>query len=370
MENQAELSILTAKLEQTLAGRARPIQDAIVQLERTGSLLDDFILPTQGLQFLRREEKNDVGLTFKPEFYPLKEGATPAIFGLHDHALDQIAFKMNIPQGYLKNLTRGSEWQKDLSQTIMQSHANNSTRERVMLRTVEGQVRGFVSDHYRRLNSMEIFMAFLMAAQLSKSVLVDAHSGETKGFLEVINPNIIEFDTPLNGRSYAAIGARIRNSDFGDGALEVYQFAIMVKCMNGLVGNSMLKEFHLGGRIPDNIQISEDTYKKDTVAKAALVRDIMKQINMAETTDGLIAKIRGASAKEINLVKEVEHLPKLGLTLAETESVGRVLMENNPDNGLEGSPTLWKLVQGLTAVARESTPERKRELELIAGNMI
>jgi hypothetical protein len=217
---------------------------------------------------------------------------------------------------------------------------------------------------------MEIFMAFLMAARNTGSVLVDAHAGETKGFLEVINPNIIEFDTPLNGRNYMAMGARVRNSDFGDGALEVYLFGLMVKCMNGLVGQSMLKEFHLGGKIPDNIQISEDTYKKDTAAKAALVGDIMKQVYLPETTNSMIEKIKGASAKQIDIIKEVEKLPKLGLSQVETEAVGRVLMENDPNNGLFGSPSLWKLVNGLTAVARESKPDRKRELEMIAGTMM
>ena len=81
-------------------------------------------------------------------------------------------------------------------------------------------------------------------------------------------------------------------------------------------------------------------------------------------------QIQGASAKQIDIIKEVEKLPKLGLSQVETEAVGRVLMENDPNNGLFGSPSLWKLVQGLTAVARESKPERKRELEQIAGVML
>jgi hypothetical protein len=376
MENQAELSLLTAKLEQTLTGRSRPIQDAIAQIERTGSLLDDYIFPVQGLQYLRQPEDNRVKVTFKPDFWHYTD-PIPSPFSIHENAFNQMAFKLNIPSGYLKELVRGSDftktgfdWKQSLGQTILQTHSENSTREKAMLRTVEGQVRGFVSDRYRRLNTMQIFMAFLQAAAATGNVLVDAHSGETKGFLEVINPHIIEFDTPLNGRNYMVMGARIRNSDFGDGALEVYVFSIMVKCMNGLVGESRIRERHLGSVIPDDIKISEETYRLDTEAKASLVGDVMRQIYLPETTETLIAKIKGASAKEIDLVKEVTLLPKVGLTVTEAEAVGRVLMENNPVNGLQGGSTLWKLVNGLTAVARESTPERKRELELIASNMI
>jgi len=364
-----ERALLASKLETTLTGKSRSISTAIEQINRTGTLLDDYLVPAQTIDFrLRRGEPDEtVRLTFKPDTY---HGEQFDPFRIHDHALGQIADKLSVPPVYLKTLTKGTDWQKNLALTIMQTTTDNTTRERVLVRTVEGEVRGFLSDKYRRLNSMQIFIAFLQAAQATGSVLVDAHAGETKGFLEVINPNIVEFDTPFNGRNFMAVGARIRNSDFGDGALEVYLFGLLVKCMNGLVGQSMLREFHLGGRIPDDIRISEETYRKDTDAKASLVGDVMKQIYLPETTENLIGRIQGASAKPVDLVKEVEKLPKLGLTLGESEAVGKVLMENDPNNGLQGNPTLWKLVNGLTAVARDAKPERKRELELIAAEML
>jgi hypothetical protein len=360
MKNANELSLLTAKLNATLTSRSKPVADAIAQIERTGGLLDDYVIPVKDLGFFKADR---VGLGFNFSTEHLN-------FNLHEHAVGQIADKLIVPPSYLKTLVAGKDWQKDLAVTIMQRTADNTTRERVLVRSVEGEVRGFLSDKYRRLNSMEIFMAFLLAAQAANNVLVDAHSGETKGFLEVINPNIVEFDTPLNGRNYAVFGARIRNSDFGDGALEVRTFMMNVQCMNGLVGQSMLKEFHLGGRIPENIQISEDTYKKDTVAKAALVGDIMKQVYSPENTAAMISKIEGASGKAVDLIKEVERLPKLGFTLGEADATGKVLMNNNPDDGVQGGASLWKLINAMTAVARAAAPERRRELELIAGSLL
>lgn len=358
MKNENELSLLTAKLNGTLQGRSKSINEAIAQIERTGSMLDDFVVPMTNIAFDKPEDR--VRLVFDED----------AKFTLHQHAVSQIGDKLGVPPAYLRNLTFGEPWQKSLAVNIMQQHTDHTSRERVLIRTVDNEVRGFLSDKYRRLNSMEIFMAFLMAAQQYDNVLVDAHSGETKGFLEVINPNIIEFDTPVNGRNYAAFGARIRNSDFGDGALEVRTFMMNVKCMNGLVGQSMLKEFHLGGRIPENIRISEDTYKKDTAAKAALVGDIMRQVYNPENTAAMIAKIQGASAKPVDLIKEVERLPKLGFTITEADAVSKVLMNGDPEDGVQGASSLWKLVNGMTAVAREAQPERRRELELIAGEML
>ncbi len=45
-------------------------------------------------------------------------------------------------------------------------------------------------------------------------------------------------------------------------------------------------------------------------------------------------------------------------------------MNGNPEDGLSGGPSLWKLTQGLTAVAREMEPTRSRELHEISGELM
>lgn len=366
METKNELSILTERLHQTLSQRSRPVADAIKQIETTGTLLDDYVAPTKSLQFI-----NDGAYVGNGVRLMLPETETKhSSFTMHPNAIRQIGERFGVPAGFLANMIGGADWQRELSVRIMDDFAHNIERERVLLRTVDGQLRGFLSDRYRRLNSMEIFVSFLTAARDSKSVLVDAYAGETRGFLEVINPEIVEFDTPQNGRNYAVFGARIRNSDFGDGALSVSTFMMNVRCLNGLVGENQLNERHLGGRIPDNIIISDDTMRKETAAKAGIVRDVMSTIYHPDNVRKMIGKIENASARTVDIPEQIKLLPKLGLTVGESENVGKLMMENDPANGLEGSPTLWKLVNGLTAVARDAKPERKRELEEIAGSML
>lgn len=366
METRTELSILTERMNATLQSRSKSITGAIAQIETTGSLLDDYVVPTAGIKFINDPDMDQTGVkVFTPDFETER-----SFYSLHPNAIRQIGERFGVPAGFLASLIGGSEWQRELSVRIMDDHAHNAARERALLRTVDGQLRGFLSDRYRRLNSMEIFTAFLTAAQQFKSVLVDAHAGETRGFLEVINPSIVEFDTPQNGRNYAVFGARIRTSDFGDGALSVSTFMLNVRCLNGLVGENQLNERHLGGRIPDNIMISDDTMRKETAAKAGLVRDIMSTIYHPDNVHKMIGKIENASARTIDVPTEIERLPKLGLTIGESKLVGNVLMNNDPNDGLIGSPTMWKLVNAMTAVARDSKPERKRDLEEIAGSML
>ena len=58
------------------------------------------------------------------------------------------------------------------------------------------------------------------------------------------------------------------------------------------------------------------------------------------------------------------------LLKTENEGVRKLLMNNNPDDGVTGGATLWKLTQGITAFAREQQPERCRELHEISGQLM
>jgi hypothetical protein len=58
------------------------------------------------------------------------------------------------------------------------------------------------------------------------------------------------------------------------------------------------------------------------------------------------------------------------LLKAEGQAVEKILMKNDPDDGVQGASTLWKLTQAITAHARELTPERSRELHEISGQLM
>ena len=65
----------------------------------------------------------------------------------------------------------------------------------------------------------------------------------------------------------------------------------------------------------------------------------------------------------------------LTVNLEETDAVGLpdrtfIDINNNPEDGVTGGATLWKLTQGITAFAREQEPERCRELHEISGQLM
>lgn len=349
---------MEGRLNSMINKRSETIVDALTKIQNDGSLLNDFVAPTAALNFVKNEGiLNVTGL-----------GNDPLVFT--DHALGQVGDKMGVPIRYLRKLVGGKDWENDLAVNILNEHASNISRDRVLVRTVDNKVRGFLSDSYRRLNTAGIFTAFLMAAQNKGAALVDAYGGDVD-FVEVVSPDIIEIPTANNGVMYTVYGARLRNSNVGKASLQMNTFAINLVCTNGMTGTRVLREMHLGKRLPDNITLSQVTMEKDTEAMASLVGDVMTQIFNPDERELHKRTFMKASETVVDISKEVIALPKLGFTEAETEAVSRVLQNGSPEDGVQGAPTLLKFAQGMTAVARDlENKERARDLEDIAGKML
>ena len=74
---------------------------------------------------------------------------------------------------------------------------------------------------------------------------------------------------------------------------------------------------------------------------------------------------------EVDFDRELKKLTGNGWRLKqESKEVEKILMRNNPDDGVQGGATLWKLTQAITAHARELSPERSRELHEISGELL
>ena len=91
-------------------------------------------------------------------------------------------------------------------------------------------------------------------------------------------PETIAIPTAKNGIVEMAFGARLSTSDYGDGALELRAFLMQGVCLNGMCRNSVMRQVHLGARLPENMGISQHTYELDTKTQASAIRDLTKSI--------------------------------------------------------------------------------------------
>ncbi len=362
--NQAVLSEMQDKLTRYLDNKRSKNESQIEAIENDSRLIYDYLVPTDKMEFTNMLDDNyNVTLDFE-------YGSEIKHITFHDNAITQIASKMDIPTKYLRELHNSDKsWKKFLVREILEFHTCNAKQQRLLIRTVGHQARGVLSDSYKRMNSIILYSTFLAAAQTSGAVIADAHYNGLTGFVEVIRPDVIVIPTEKNGIQYICFGVQFRNSDFGTSSLEMRAFNFVIRCLNGWVTQSVMRNVHLGARLPENLELSQRTYDLDTQTKASLVKDTIGQLMDPERLLNYSIKVQEASKIDIDLPSEVKALPQIGVHDSEVKVLEQLFMENNPDNNLEGANTLFKLTQGLSAVARESSNTRKRELDEITGKL-
>lgn len=148
-------------------------------------------------------------------------------------------------------------------------------------------------------------------------------------------------------------------------------FLLNGACLNGMVRESVMKQVHLGSKLPDTLQLSQHTYELDTQTTVSAVRDLTKGLFSRENLERKAYEIQGASEIEVDMGHEIRRLTQNGSLLkAEGKEVEKILMKNDANDGVQGDSTLWKLTQAITAHARELSPERSRELHEISGNLL
>ena len=359
--------VVMNKVQRMIDGKKVGVQATMERLINEGKVAQDYIAPL-GVE-LKRNDHSPV-ITFNGEG-GLTMNMPDGKFSLHSNAIGQLADRMGIPQRYLRTLAAGAEWQVSLAATMLNEHSGWTQRSRVLVRTVGSQVRGVLSDSYRRLNSVEILTAFVQEASQQGAVIADAYMSDTKVWAETILPQPLVIPTAKNGDVIIFAGARFSTSDYGDGAVDMRSFLLNGACLNGMVRESVMKQVHLGSKLPDNLRLSQQTYELDTKTTVSAVRDLTSGLFSRETLMQKAYEIQGASEMEVDLNHELGRLTSNGSLLkTESSEVQKILMRNDPDDGVQGAATLWKLTQAITAHARVLSPERSRELHEISGQLM
>lgn len=359
--------IVMNKVQRMIENKKPGATAAMERLINEGKIAQDYIAPI-GVN-LKQNDRKPV-ITFEGNGHLLMN-MPDGQFTMNDNAVGQLASKMNIPTSYLRNLAAGDEWQRKLAATVLNEHSGWTSRSRVLVRSVGQEVRGVLSDSYRRLNSVNILTAFVEEASKQGAVVADAYMNDTKVWAETIMPFPFKIPTVNNGDVMIFAGARFSTSDYGAGSVDMRAFLLNGVCLNGMVRESVMKQVHLGSKLPDNLQLSNRTYELDTKTTVSAVRDLTKGLFAKETIMQKAIEIQKASGMIVDFDGELKRLVGNGKLLkGDSESVEKILMKNDPEDGVQGASTLWKLTSAITAHAREMTPERSRELHELSGELM
>lgn len=275
----------------------------------------DVIAPARAFSFVPAAGRVDLGFRTSP-------GANTMVSAphrMHDHAIDQVAALASMPRDWWRHLVAqgvgadGDNWgPKLLAHSLDQAFDHRGSRH--LVRSVEGQVRGVLSDRYRRLDSRPLLEKTLEAFG---SVGLMPYRGrwlETRLEIQAISPRVY---APFPGE-LVAFGLSFRSSDYGDGAVDVRAFMLRPACANGAVTESIMRQTHVGRRIADDDGVSDEAARADANAQALIVRDKIREALAPEKIEARIAQVAAANERELTPARAAERLRKL-LTKDESE---------------------------------------------------
>lgn len=290
---------------------------------------------------------------------------------IHRHALGQLASRAGVPSAYLAEMANGFEWQRRLAAGILNEHFHQGEgNTRFLLRNVGtpagGEVRGFLSDKFRRLDNRPLVDAFATECAKVGAVPVDGTYSDTRVSLKALVPQVYE---PVPGE-VIAFGVEWGNSDFGSSAHVLRAFMLRVWCLNGATMENALSQVHLGRGISDDIELSQRTYELDTRASISALRDVVVATLAPRKIEAMCAGIQHAHEEKIDWKSARTGLAKKLLKgeLAAVEAA----FESEDTYNLPAGQSVWRMSNALSWVAgqKDIDSDRKLDLQRLAGQMV
>jgi hypothetical protein len=286
---------------------------------------------------------------------------------LHRHSIQQMAQTTDLPLKFIDSLQLASEpWGKELlAHNLRTLFQNRFARGRYLVRSVNDEVRGFLSDRYRRLDSRPIIEAFATAVQEKGALPYNGYVTDTKVALQAIMPEVYE---PIPGEM-VAYGLSLENSDFGNGALSIRAYLLRIWCSNLAITQEEMRQVHLGRRLDESMLYSDRTYELDAQTTISALKDVVSgQLNATSLRDRMDS-IRRAHEQQVE-PGSVREMLKKALCKTETEAVVEAYNSTDTYN-LPAGNTTWRLSNAISWVAgKTEDAERKLDLMKLAGEVL
>ena len=328
------------------------------ELQRQHAVRKDFLADTRSLQMTTNGNTSLLYMTVGKEQKEFKVG---------ELAHQQIASRLQIPYRYYKKMQR--EFPDLLDENVNGWFDQNP--ERRMVRTLDGHVRAFLSDRYRRLDNLELCAAVLPVIQDMKGASIESCDvTETHMYLKVVNKKM---KAEVAVGDVVQAGFVISNSEVGLGSLRVEPLVFRLVCKNGLICKDYSqKRYHVGRQATASDEeayelYSDETLRQDDKAFFMKVQDTVRcAVDEAKFTLTVDAMKRAMHIPlEHDPVKEVEVLAdRFPLNQGERGNILRQLF-------LGKDLSRYGLVNAVTAASKFcDSYERATDLERMGGELL
>lgn len=281
----------------------------------------------------------------------------------------QIGERVGIPARYYEHMLA----QAPGLLAVNVNHWFVESPEKRMIRTLDGQVRAFLSNRYQRIDNVQVAEAVLPVLSETKGIeVVSTEITEKRLYIKAVTHNVrAEIKSKRVGDVVEA-GVMISNSEVGLGAVTVTPFMYFLACLNGLVrqGEGM-RSAHLGTKVDVDDGLVEvfadDTRKAVDRAILLKVRDVVRAAMDAARFQAAINRMQEQTTQRLsgNPAQAIEVLGnEIGLNESERGGVLRHLIEG-------GDLSRYGVMNAVTRLAEDAeTYDRATELEAAGGRVL
>lgn len=284
--------------------------------------------------------------------------------------LAQIGERLNIPAKYVQRMA--SEAPELLAKNFNHWFANRP--EKRMLRALENGsnvARAFLSNAYRPLENIDIAAHVLPKLQAAGCQIKSSAVTDTRLYIQAIIPRLEK--TVAKVGDVVQSGVVISNSEVGCGSLWIEHMIYTLRCTNGMIGENVVKQAHVGKRTHGDIDsdsareyFTDATRAADDRAFWLKVSDLVGYALSPQMFDAAVAKLDKTAGVEIEKPAEVIEVmsEKFDWQDKEAEAVLNHFIKG-------GRSTQYGLLNAITRTAEDLEDyDRAVEFERMGGKVM
>ena len=262
------------------------------QIERQSKLKQDYLLDTRRLQVEPFGSQLYLH-TFDDHDDPLVEPLE-----INQIAHRQIGTHLKIPAAYYDRML--SDYPELLAENVNSWFQREPTQR--MVRTLDGTVRAFLSNRYRRIDNLDIAEIVLpVIQQMEDAYFESCQITDSRMYIKVVNKRL---EAEVVPGDIVQSGVIISNSEVGLGSVNIQPLVYRLVCSNGMVVNdAQTRRTHIGrvNEADENFQLfSQETLAADDHAFAMKIKDtVMAAVDETRFTR-VVGMMREATTVQMN----------------------------------------------------------------------
>ncbi len=331
----------------------RTVQELAIEIDRQAKAKKDYLVDTSAMHMVSYGETPGFRIDGVDEF------------GVREIAHQQISQYTEIPWRYYERLL-----QSDTG--LLANNVNRwlDTNERKMVRTLDGSVRAFLSDRYRRIDNAELAeTVFPLIARMEQARVESCEITESKMYIKVVNPRLT---TEIRKGDIVQAGIVISNSEVGRGSVSVSPLIYRVVCSNGMIAaDSRVRKYHIGRTNDADIDMGifrDETLEAEDKAFLMKIQDAVNAAVDQTVFEKIVQQMKDATEAKIEPIsvpKVVELTSKqFHITEHESEGVLGHLIAG-------GDLSLYGMANAVTRYAQDvGSYDRSTELEAVGYSVL